>query len=759
MANEFLSAMQGTQSPQQQNMAIGTSDPEHAQELSSMSMDDISNQAFIRNSIPSKLQKFIEMVNVAESLKKEELDEISNIVTESFTIDKESRHKWEEETKKAFDIIANDFATKNTPWEGAANIKHPMTIGSCIQFNARINPEIVKNDNVVEVRNMLPDDENNTHGKRAERLSQHMSYQLVGESTNWLRDTDKLMMMLPLMGVMYRKSYFNNITGKPETELCLPTDIVVNDKIKSLECAQRVTHLLYMTSNELIENMRANVFLEYSLDELTSVEEENLTVQSFSTKDKQEDKIYDAIHIIYEQHRYLDLDGDGYQEPYIVTIHKDSNKVLRIVARYDESSFEYNEKGKFTKINPTHYFTDYHFIPNPTGSFYSIGYSSLLIALNETTNSILNQLIDAGTLANRQSGFIGSGLRIQKGDLNFRPGEWKQLNNVVGTEISQNIVPLPIKEPSSTLFQLLGFLVDTSKNITAISSIMQGELPPPNTPAATVMALVEQGQQVYSSVLYRIYDSLKKEFNKLYNINKKYLKEEEYFPLAAGLGMISIEDYLQPNYAIFPIADPKLSSTMQRVAQAQSLLQIMDRPEIDNKKVLTTYLETLKIKEPEAYMVQEDPNAPPPPEVQLADAQKRNIEMDTACKLLDRELKALQLQIDETKMKSQSAYYGGQLAGDKVDSIIKLTELEREASQAEIEKAAQEEEVLTKGTQMQAVPPELHGRLDRLEGMISQMIGHVQQITGFAPQQEQMGENVSRETSPQIPAEEAELSQ
>jgi hypothetical protein len=266
------------------------------------------------------------------------------------------------------------------------------------------------------------------------------------------------------------------------------------------------------------------------------------------------------------------------------------------------------------------------------------------------------------------------------------------------------------------------FLIESATKITSVGDVMSGEMPPPNTPAATVMAVVEQGQKIYSAILYRVYEALKKEFKKLYEINRKYLKEEEYFPMAEGVGMVSIQDYMEPNYGIFPVADPKLSSSIQRNMQAQALLQLDKYPQINMDNVLVNYLDVLKVKNPEMYIKQKDPNAPPPMELQLAEAKKRNIDMDTACKLIDKELEAWSNAIDETKVKSQSAYYGGQLAGDKVESIAKIAALERETSDSELEKAAAAEETLTKGTQLQDVPMDVHERLIGLENLVGQSL-------------------------------------
>ena len=730
--------------------------PEMAVGFEDMSINDLRNKVYENNKIPTKLKHFMNSENIAEEIDEQERTKIVDICLKAVDIDEQSRQEWKKTMDEAFELIDPYFETKNYPWEGAANIKFPMIISSCMQFNARTNPEIIKHDKAVVVRLMRNDDPQHQLSERAARLSAHMSYQLLGQSTHWVRDTDKLLMMLPLLGVVFRKSFFNTVTGQPDTALCLPYDVIINDKVQSLENAQRITHVLYMSSNEILEGMRAGIFIDYPITELSETidpEKKEQELESYSTDDSEYQRLMDVQHEVHEQHRWLDLDGDGYQEPYIVTYHKDSNKLLRIVARYDENSFEFNKKGEFTKINAKQYFTDYHLIPNPTGSYYSLGFGSLLLALNATVNTSLNQLIDAGTLSNNGGGFIGSDLRMPKGDYRFKPGEWKTLPSAPGSVISQSIVPMPVKEPSQVLFSLMQFLIESSRAITAVSDVMAGEQPPANQPATTTMAILEQGQQIYSSILYRVYDSLKKEFQKLYELNRCYLNDEESFPMAEGAGMVTIQDYAKPEFGIFPVADPKVSSQMERILQANALMQLLAYPEVNRRAILANFIQTLKIQDPNQYMnPAPDPNAPPPLDVQYKMAQLKNLNMQTAEILMDQENKAIANNIKEQEQMTEAAYYGGDLAAKKIDSIVKLTELEQIATPQQIGIATKEEEALTAGTQMQGEPVQALQRLDALEQAEGQMLGHMQQsiLPPPAPQQQPIA---GSQQVPQIPAE------
>lgn len=759
MMNQQPMPQQMTQNPEQQDIAQQQPqmDPEEQKNLAAVMIQKIQ-EAHNLARMPSKLKDYMGMANIADELDKKELDDIANLVIESTDNDESSRSEWKELIIKVTELIDSNLKGKSYPWEGAANVKFPMVMGSCVQFNARTMPEIIKNDKVVAVRNMSPDDPKHTKCKRADDLAAHMSYQLLGQSDHWVMDTDQLLMMLPLYGIVFRKSFYNSIIKQPDTKLVSPLDVIVNMKATSLESAQRITHKFTMSANEIIENMNAGLFIEYSVEELMQMSNSEDQVNSFTTDDELKNAFYDQSFEIYEQHRYLDLDGDGYQEPYIVTVLEGARKTLRIVARYDENSIEYNAKDKMTKINPIQYWTDYRFIPNPAGGFYSLGFGSILFATNSMANSIINQLIDAGTLSNMQGGFISRNLRLPKGDFSFKPGELKQVNTTPGSSIAENIFMLPIKEPSQVLFTLLNFIIDSSRAITAISDVMQGDLPPSSTPAATTMALIEQGQKIYSAILYRLYNSLQKEFIKLYNINKKYMQNEEQFPLAIGSGMVSIDDYKLPNYGIFPVADPQLSSSMQRLLQSQALMQVIQDPRIDGYAVLHNYLEALKVPNIDEILPPPDPNKPPPIDLLLKEADLQNKKMETACMLMDRELKAISVQIEEANQKSKTAYYGVQAATQKIDSIVKLVQLQSSSTPEQIEQATKEEEALTESTQFEQSPtPDITQNLQQLESEVQKMISGlnetVSQDQGLAPQEPPSGNPAEAQLTPQQIAE------
>jgi len=730
--------------------------------------------------IPAQLREFIDLPNIVPKLSKERLVDIGDKVVTSTQRDDDSRSEWKKQYEEAMKIAKQVVEEKNSPWPGASNIKYPLITSACIQYNARLLPEIIQGEEVVRITNLDPEtpppapllagapsaamppainagipeamsspagptpapvggqmppqappippailsaiqeQQSIQEEAREDRLGSHMSYQLLEEIDNWRPDTDRLLMILPLIGVVYRKSYFDSIDKKPQIDLCLPEDIVVHNDIPSLERAQRVTHIVTLSRNELIERMRAGIYEEYSLDELESGASES-GIGEFANQQVSSDED-EELYEVLEQHTFLDLDDDDYEEPYIVVVHAKSRKVLRIVARYDEESFVFGDNSdRFIKITPQQYFTDYHFMPAPDGKFHSMGFGTFLYPLNDTINTLLNQLVDAGTLANRGGGFVARRLRARKEDLRFKIGEYKSINVPSGSTLAENIYPMPVHNAPQALFQLLEMLVGAAKELASITDVMQGKAPISNTPASTVIAMVEQGEKIYSAMLHRIYHSFKKEFDKLYKINKKYLSVEESFVSGGVKGMVSLQDYQNTNDAVFPVADPYMGSAAHRLIRAQALLQLMPDPNINKYEVMKRYLIALKIPDIDSILEKPDPHAPPPiPELQ-AEAELKLTNMKSADLLMKRELEALGLHIRDKEAQAQAAYWGGQVTANKMDSIADLARAEAEVGAQHIANVEQQAAALSSADQTQ-FPQQTEQRIQQLEGIVSQLI-------------------------------------
>jgi len=510
--------------------------------------------------------------NLADYLSADTLKEIGWNGYDQYNTDKESRTEWEDRYKDANKLALQVAERKNTPWENASNVKFPLLTVSCIQFQSRIYGQLVSGTNIVKMR-VIGDDPNMVKIQRARRVETHMSYQILEEDESWEEEMDRLLMALPLVGTVFKKTFYDPEKNRLSSQMVLPKDLVVNYFAKSLADASCVTHIIEKYPNELETYFRMGIYRRVDLtipqQHSDHIQDSVDTRQGLTRPKAQKTDPYKIL----ELHWYLDLDDDGYKEPYIVTILLDTYEVLRIVPRFRMSDIE--RKGKeILRITPRQYFNKFSLIPSPDGSFYDLGFGQLLGPLNDSVNTLINQLIDAGTLANRQGGFLGRAARLKGGRLKFKIGEWQNVN-VNGDDLRKAIVPLPVRDPSNVLFQVLGFLVDYGERLSSVSDMMVGKTPGQNTPATTAMAALEEGMKVYTSIYKRIYRSLRDEFRLRYELNREYLDPEEYYTVLdeGREAKVFQTDYLGDATDIKPAADPTIVSDMQRLQRAEALAQ------------------------------------------------------------------------------------------------------------------------------------------------------------------------------------------
>ena len=524
------------------------------------------------------LRGLVESHNIAEKLDKEKLHTIGADALEGYTQDRQSREAWEHQMEEWTKLATQVREDKSYPWAKASNVKYPLLTTAAMQFAARAYPSLVPSDGKVVKSKVIGKDPDGQKSALADRVSMYMSYQLMHEMNCWEEGMDKLLIMLPVVGTVFKKTYWDSIKKVVASEIILPKDLVVNYWAKSLKDAERISQVIELSPRVLKERQMSGVFLDVDLgDAPTPLEAKNAPAQDETTP-----------YTIIEQHTYLDLDDDDYAEPYIVTFHLESGKVLRIVARFDDTTIHTNDDGKLAKIEPIEYFTKFGFIPNPDGSFYDLGFGVLLGPINESVNTLINQLIDSGTLNNLQSGFLGKGLKLRMGETKFSPGEWKAVNST-GDDLKKQIVPLPSKEPSAVLFQLMGSLISSGKELASVAEIFVGKIPGQNTPATTTMATIEQGMKVFTAVYKRIYRSLEEEFQKLFQLNATYLNPNTYHDV---LGIdVGPSDFDAKQYKICPGADPTAVSQTEKLLKAQGLQELLPLGILDPVKVGLRILE------------------------------------------------------------------------------------------------------------------------------------------------------------------------
>ena len=589
---------------------------------------------------PLTLTKILDATNVAEELSDDDLISIGNLVVEGYETDLASRAHWEKDLETWTKLALQVSEQKTYPWQGAANVKYPLLSTAAMQFAARAYPTLIPSNGQIVKCRTIGYDMDGMKSQRAERVSKHMSYQCMDEMPDWEEDMDKLLLTNPIAGCSFKKSYWDANKQVICSKLVFPKYLVVNYYAKSLEEAERITEVIYLSRRQVKERINRGMFLDVDLGDPTASNTMKPTGLKDSTQiEAGEDET--TPYTFLEQHCYLDLDGDDYTEPYVVTVEENSKQVVRIVPRFDSDTVQMDETGKkVVYIEPFHYYTKYGFIPNPDGGFYDIGFGRLLGPLNESANTLVNQLIDAGSLSNLQSGFIGKGLKIKMGDSKFQPGEWKAVN-AVGDDIKKQILPLPVREPSEVLFKLLDLLLKSGKELASVAEIFVGKMPGQNTPATTTMASIEQGMKVFTAVYKRMYRSLTKELRKIYLLNRKYLNPEQYISVLD----ITVEqnDYQLPEDDIIPGADPTSVSAQEKQAKVQAIMQILQLGTVDPMWATQKYMEAHEITDWQQG-VRQQPQKPDP-----------KVEAMQIKNQLEQQKATRQIQMDQAKLQIEGA--------------------------------------------------------------------------------------------------------
>lgn len=598
-------------------------------------------------------QEFLN-TNIAENLSEDTLNEIAEQCRRGFEADLNSRSDWEQDLKRWVELAQQIREEKSYPWPSASNVKYPLLSTAAMQFAARSYPSLLPSDGKIVKTVVIGKDPTAEKLDTAERVSIYMSYQLMHEMEGWEEDMDKMLMMLPVVGTMFKKTFYDKAKDQVSSYLVLPQNLVVNYWTRTLNECERVSEIIRMSKRVLKERQNQKLFLNIDLGApaLPTTEPQNNGMAADETTP------YELI----EQHTFLDIKGTGYPLPYIVTFERQTGKILRIAARFLPDDMEVDEKGKIIKVTPMQMYTKFGFVPNPDGGFYDIGFGVLLGPLNESVNTLINQLVDSGTLNNLQSGFIGKGLKLRMGDQPFEPGEWKGVN-VTGDDLRKQIVPLPTKEPSKVLFELMGALVTSGKELASVAEIFTGKMPGQNTPATTTMASVEQGMKVFTAVYKRIYRALGEEFKKIFKLNHLYLDPQKY--VAVIDTQIGPEDFDDDEYNICPGADPTAMSQSEKLLKAQGLVELLQMfgPMMNPIEVVSRVLQAQeqpnwqRVLSQEVLATGQVPPPPPDPKVMAmqmkAQMDQQKNQMDMQAKVFDMELKGrdheMQMQMEAQK--------------------------------------------------------------------------------------------------------------
>jgi len=547
--------------------------------------------------------------NLAEVLDDAILGEISSDLRGKYEEDQDSRAEWEDGYTKGLDLLGIKYEERNNPFSGASGVTHPLIAESVTQFQAQSYKELLPaggpvRTNIIGAK--TPEVE-----AQANRVKDFMNYMVTEVMEEYDPDTDQMLFYLPLSGSTFKKVYYDETKQRPVSRFVPAEDLVVPYTATDLATASRITHVLRMDENQVRKLQVAGSYRDVDLDAGYEEEDGPVTdkVRELDGRERTGDS--DELLTILEVHTELDIEGfedrdpmgepTGIKLPYIVTLEAGSGEVLAIRRNYAE--------GDPLK-RKQQYFVHYKFLPGL--GFYGFGLIHMIGGLGKAATSILRQLIDAGTLANLPSGFKARGIRIRNQDEPLAPGEFRDID-APGGDIRSSIIPLPFKEPSATLSQLLGVLIESGRRFVSIADQQTGSPGSQQQPVGTTVALLERGMKVMSAIHKRLHYAQKNEFRLLAGIIRDYMPPQYPYMVPGGDASVMQTDF-DNRVDILPVSDPNIFSMAQRVTLAQTQLQLaQSNPQMHN-------LHAAYKRMYQALEVQNiDDILPPPPEPQPTD--------------------------------------------------------------------------------------------------------------------------------------------
>ncbi len=515
--------------------------------------------------------------NLVDFISDSDLSKLASDVIGSIKADKESRSEWEKTYTDGLKYLGMKFDdSRSQPFEGSSGVIHPILAESVTQFQAQAYKELLPSKGPVKteiVGARSPEVE-----MQAGRVQDFMNYYIMNVMQEYDPELDMLLFYLPLAGSAFKKVYFDTGSSRAMSKFIEPQDLVVPYEAPDLFSAERVTHVLNMSRNEIKKQQLSGFYADVELKggsmtvNRSDIEEQIDEIEGMEPSYRE-----DRDHVVFETHTILDIPGfedvgedgepTGLKLPYIVTIDEQSQKVLSIRRNYIETD------PLKTKIN---FFVQYKFLPGL--GFYGLGLSHMIGGISKSATSILRQLIDAGTLANLPAGFKARGMRIRDEDSPLQPGEFRDIDTT-GASLRENLIPLPIKEPSNVLMQLLGLLVESGKRFASIADMNVGDMNQA-MPVGTTVALLERGTKVMSAIHKRLHYSQKLEFQLLAKVFAEYLPPNYPYVSRNGPQEIMGQDF-DGRVDVIPVSDPNIFSQSQRITMAQELLtMVQSNPEI-----------------------------------------------------------------------------------------------------------------------------------------------------------------------------------
>ena len=550
--------------------------------------------------------------NLAEEMDDRVLSRMSSQLTSDYKRDKVSRGDWEQAYTQGLDLLGFKYVNNTRPFQGASGVTHPLLSEAVTQFQAQAYKELLPSDGPVRTSIIGADTPEVT--QQAERVQDFMNYMLMEQMEEYTPDTDQLLFYLPLAGSAFKKIYYDEIKQRAVAKFVPAEDLIVPYYATDLKDCERITHLVKMSENDVLKQQKAGFYRDV---ELTPKQPEKSPIQD---KLNELEGVKPAGEKEYQYNileMHVDCNLDEFEaetsekkvkKPYIVSIDEGSGKILSIYRNYNQDDDTESRRE---------YFVHYKFLPGL--GFYGFGLIHMIGGLSRSATQALRQLLDAGTLANLPAGFKSRGIRIRDDDQPFQPGEFRDVD-APGGNIKDQFQILPFKEPSATLFQLLGFVVQAGQRFASIADMQMGE-DAQNRAVGTTIALLERGSRVMSAIHKRCYYAMRQEFRLLAKVFADYLPPVYPYAVTNADRFVKLQDF-DDRVDVIPVADPNIFSMSQRVTLANENLKIAaSNPQMHNlREAYRRVYEALGTKNIDALLKPTPPVVPEDPATENAKA-------------------------------------------------------------------------------------------------------------------------------------------
>jgi hypothetical protein len=495
--------------------------------------------------------------NLVDTLNEEELQEISSNVIDNYSADKDSRAEWESMFERGFDLLGLKIEDASEPFEGACTAVHPMLIESAVKFQSKAIQELFPPNGPVKTQ--IIGKSTAEREQQANRVKDFMNYQVTEQMPEYFDEFERMLFHLPLIGSAFKKVYYDATLKRPVSEFIPIDQFYVSYYASNLRKADRYTHVIYRNPVDLARDMRSGVYREIDLPEATNPNPTSLSSKMDTILGLSPTQDSDPQYTLLEQHCYLEIEED-YALPYIITVEEQSREILSIRRNYQK------DDKKQEKIS---HFVHYRFVPG--FGFYGFGLMHFLGNLTMTATAAMRSLVDAGQFANLPGGFKAKGVRLVGDNEPISPGEFKEIE-ATGVDLSKAIIPLPYKEPSSTLFQMLGFVTQAGQKFADSTEQIVSDAASYG-PVGTTMALLEASSKFFSSIHKRLHHSQREEFKILARIDYDYLPMEYPYEVPFAEQSVFKKDF-DGRVDVIPVSDPNIPSNAHRMMIAQMALQM-----------------------------------------------------------------------------------------------------------------------------------------------------------------------------------------